>query len=214
MKKSFAVLGLGRFGRSISMELYRLGADVMVIDNDEEKINRVADYVTCAMNIDARDTDALKNAGIANMDAVIVAMADYLEPSVMSVMAAKELGVPYVIAKARDEVTGNIFDKIGADKVVFPERESGIRLSHKLMSDDFLEFFDLSETVSLVELMPKKDWVGKSLKELNLRKLFKINVIAIKEENDVKVAMDPDEPLKADCPLLITVKKSDLKRLM
>lgn len=90
MKKSFAVLGLGRFGRSISMELYRLGADVMVIDNDEEKINRVADYVTCAMNIDARDTDALKNAGIANMDAVIVAMADYLEPSVMSVMAAKE----------------------------------------------------------------------------------------------------------------------------
>lgn len=214
MKKSFAVLGLGRFGRSIAMELYNLGADVMVIDKDNEKINRVADFVTCAMNVDVCDTDALANAGISNMDAVIVAMADYLEPSIMSVMTAKELGVPLVIAKARDEVTGDIFDKVGADKVLFPERESGIRMSRKLMSSDFIEFFELSDTVSLIELMPKKEWIGRTLKELDLRRQYKINVIAIREENNVNVTIDPDEPLRDDCPLLITVKKTDLKRLM
>lgn len=214
MKKSFAVIGLGRFGRSIAMELSKLGADVMVIDNDEEKINRLSDYVTCAINVDVCDTDALISTGIANMDAVIVAMADYLEPSIMGVITAKDLGVPLVIAKARDHVTGSIYDKVGADKVVFPEKESGKRISKQLMCADFLEFFELSDSVSLIELMPKKEWIGKSLRELNLRRDYKINVIAVKENEDVNVAMDPDEPLKADCPLIITVKKEDMKRLM
>ena len=214
MKKSFAVIGLGRFGRSIAMELSKLGADVMVIDNDEEKINRLSDYVTCAINVDVSDTDALISTGIANMDAVIVAMADYLEPSIMGVITAKDLGVPLVIAKARDHVTGSIYDKVGADRVVFPERESGKRISKQLMCADFLEFFELSDSVSLIELMPKKEWVGKSLRELNLRREYKINVIAVKENDDVNVAMDPDEPLKADCPLIITVRKEDMKRLM
>lgn len=214
MKKSFAVIGLGRFGRSIAMELSKLGADVMVIDNDEEKINRLSDYVTCAINVDVCDTDALSSTGIANMDAVIVAMADYLEPSIMSVITAKESGVPLVIAKARDHVTGGIYDKVGADRVVFPERESGKRISKQLMCSDFLEFFELSDSVSLIELMPKKEWVGKSLRELNLRREYKINVIAVKENDDVNVAMDPDEPLKVDSPLIITVRKEDMKRLM
>ena len=214
MKKSFAVIGLGRFGRSIAMELSNLGADVMVIDNDDEKINRLSDYVTCAINVDVCDTDALSSTGIANMDAVIVAMADYLEPSIMSVITAKELGVPLVIAKARDHVTGSIYDKVGADKVVFPERESGKRISKQLMCADFLEFFELSESVSLIELLPRKEWVGKSLRELNLRREYKINVIAVKENEDVNVVMDPDEPLKADSPLIITIRKEDMKRLM
>ena len=196
------------------MELSNLGADVMVIDNDEEKINRLSDYVTCAINVDVCDTDALSSTGIANMDAVIVAMADYLEPSIMSVITAKELGVPLVIAKARDHVTGSIYDKVGADKVVFPERESGKRISKQLMCADFLEFFELSESVSLIELLPRKEWVGKSLRELNLRREYKINVIAVKENEDVNVVMDPDEPLKADSPLIITIRKEDLKRLM
>lgn len=214
MKKSYAVIGLGRFGRSIAMELSKLGADVMVIDNDEEKINRLSDYVTCAINVDVCDTDALISTGIANMDAVIVAMADYLEPSIMGVITAKDLGVPLVIAKARDHVTGSIYDKVGADKVVFPEKESGKRISKQLMCADFLEFFELSDSVSLIELMPKKEWIGKTLRQLNLRREYKINVIAVKENDDVNVAMDPDEPLKENCPLIITVRKEDMKRLM
>lgn len=214
MKKSFAVIGLGRFGRSIAMELSKLGADVMVIDYDEEKINRMSDCVTCAIHIDVCDTEALCNTGIANMDAVIVAMADYLEPSIMSVITAKDLGVPQVIAKARDHVTGEIYEKVGADKVVYPEKESGKRISKQLMCSDFLEFFELSDNISLIELLPKKEWIGKSLRELNLRRDYKINVIAIKKDDDVNVVMDPDEPLKCDSPLIITVKKEDMKRLM
>lgn len=214
MQKSFAVIGLGRFGSSVARQLYNDGADVMAIDNNEEEVNRIADSVTVAVAMDVTDTDALKNAGISNMDAVIVSMADSLEPSIMCVMAAKDLEVPFVVAKARDEISGEIFKKVGADLVLYPEKSSGIRLAHKLMSTDFLDFFDLSDTVSLIELLPKKEWVGKSLKELNLRKEYKINVIAIKENNNVNVVMDPDEPIKEDCPLLITVKKSDIKRLM
>lgn len=213
MSKSFAVIGLGRFGRCVAMELSDLGADVLAIDSDEDKINSVADYVTCAINIDVCDVDALKNAGISNMDAVIVSMADCLESSIMSVITAKELGVPLVIAKARDEVTGNIISKVGADRIVFPERESGIRLSHRLMSADVLDYFDLSDTVSMVKILPKSEWVGKSLVELNLRKEYRINIVGIWDNDKINVSIDPKEPLSSDKPLLVIVAKNDLKRL-
>lgn len=213
MSKSFAVIGLGRFGRCVAMELSNLGADVLAIDSDEDKINSVADYVTCAINIDVCDVDALKNAGISNMDAVIVSMGDCLESSIMSVITAKELGVPLVIAKARDEVTGNIISKVGADRIVFPERESGIRLSHRLMSADVLDYFDLSDTVSMVKILPKSEWVGKSLVELNLRKEYRINIVGIWDNDKINVSIDPNEPLSSDKPLLVIVAKNDLKRL-
>ena len=103
--------------------------------------------------------------------------------------------------------------KVGADKVVYPEREAGFRLAHILLSSDFLDYFEISDNVSMVEMFPKKEWVGKSLKQLNLRGNYRINVIAIKEKNDVNVIVDPDEPLKAECPLIITVHKKDLKKI-
>lgn len=213
MHKSFAVLGLGRFGRSIAMELYNLGADVMVIDNNDEKLNRVSGMVTCAINMDVCDPDALENAGISNMDAVIVAMAEDIEASIMSIITAKSLGVPRVIVKARDKISGKIYDKIGADKVVFPEKESGKRLSRMLMSDNFLDYFELSKTVGLYEKLPNPEWVGKSLRELNLRKEYDINVIAMKDNDDIQVVLDPDAPLLPDKPLLIISHKSNKKIL-
>ena len=212
MNKSVAVIGLGRFGESIATELYRSGADVMVIDNSNEKINDIADRVTCAMNVDVCDMEALRDAGLSNMDAVVVAMSDRLEPSIMSVMSAKELGVPLVIAKAKDEMMGSILSRIGADKVVYPEKESGMRLSHKLLSEHFVDYFDLSDSTSLVELMPKPEWVGKTLRELNLRKEYKVNVVAVIQGDEFNIAMDPDEPLKEGEPLLLIMKKKDLKR--
>lgn len=212
MNKSIAVVGLGRFGESIAEELFKNGAEVMVIDNDNEKINDIANRVTCAMNVDVCDIEALREAGISNMDAVVVAMSDRLEPSIMCVMSAKELGVPMVIAKARDEMMARILKRVGADQVVFPEKESGIRLSHKLMSSHFVDYFDLSDSTSLVEILPKSEWVGKTLRELNLRKEYKVNVVAVIQNDVFNIAMDPDIPLKADEPLLIIMKKSDLKR--
>lgn len=214
MNKSFAVIGLGRFGRCVAMELSDMGADVMVIDQDEDNINCVADYVTCAINIDVCDVEALKNSGISNMDAVVVSMSGYLEASIMSVITAKELGVPVVIAKARDEVAGNILKKVGADKIVFPENESGIRLSQRLMSADVIDYFDLSDTVSMVEMLPKPEWVGKSLLDLKLRKEYKINIVGIWDNDKIDVTLDPEKPLRKDCPLLIIVNKNDLKRLL
>ena len=200
MNKSIAVIGLGRYGKSIATELYKNGADVLVIDGNPEIVNDVCDM------------DALREAGISNMDAVVVAMADSLDSSIMCVMSAKELGVPKVIAKAKDEMMEKILRRVGADQVVFPEKESGIRLSHKLISEHLVDYFDLSDSTSLVEILPRAEWVGKNLRELNLRKEYKINVVAVIQNDEFNIAMDPDTPLKADEPLLIIMKKSDLKR--
>ena len=117
-----------------------------------------------------------------------------------------------VIAKAKDEMMEKILKRVGADQVVFPEKESGIRLSHKLISEHLVDYFDLSDSTSLVEILPRAEWVGKNLRELNLRKEYKINVVAVIQNDEFNIAMDPDTPLKADEPLLIIMKKSDLKR--
>lgn len=212
MNKSIAVIGLGRYGKSIATELYKNGADVLAIDGNPEIVNEIADGVTCAMSLDVCDMDALREAGISNMDAVVVAMADSLDSSIMCVMSAKELGVPKVIAKAKDEMMEKILKRVGADQVVFPEKESGIRLSHKLISEHLVDYFDLSDSTSLVEILPRAEWVGKNLRELNLRKEYKINVVAVIQNDEFNIAMDPDTPLKANEPLLIIMKKSDLKR--
>jgi trk system potassium uptake protein len=193
-------------------QMIRNDADVLAIDGNPEIINEIADSVTCAMSLDVCDMDALREAGISNMDAVVVAMADSLDSSIMCVMSAKELGVPKVIAKAKDEMMEKILKRVGADQVVFPEKESGIRLSHKLISEHLVDYFDLSDSTSLVEILPRAEWVGKNLRELNLRKEYKINVVAVIQNDEFNIAMDPDTPLKADEPLLIIMKKSDLKR--
>lgn len=213
MKKSIAVIGIGRFGISVAKELYRKGCDVMVFDQNRTRINEIAEEVTCAMHIDARDPKALEEAGLGSMDVVVTAMSDYLEATIMTVVTAKTLGVPQVIAKAKDTVMGDILEKIGADNVVYPEQESGIRMCQKIISQDFIEYFDISATSSLIEMYPRKDWVGKSLRELELRKKYKVNVVAVMQGDDFNITMDPDAPLKQEEKLLITIKKKDLAKL-
>lgn len=214
MDKSFAVFGLGRFGASVALALADAGAEVMVVDNNPENISEISDQVTCAITADLTEPDVIKNLGISNMDAVLVAMSQDLEASIMCVMVSKELGVPFVLAKAKDVRMGDILTRIGADKIIYPEFETGIRTARKLISSDFLEFFDLSEKMSMIEMLPKESWVGHSLKELNLRQKYNINVIAVKHNNEISAVLDPDEPLKKDSPLLITVEKKNLKKLI
>lgn len=213
MKKSIGVVGLGRYGLSVAKDLYKNGCDVMVFDSNLSIINEISEQVTCALCIDARDQRALEEAGLGDMDVVITGMSDHLEPTIMTVVTAKALGVPRVIAKAKDPVMGGILEKIGADVVVYPEQESGIRTSNKILSSDFIDYFDISDTTSLVEIFPKKEWVGKSLRELELRKKYKINVIAIVQGEDFNIAMNPDEPLKADEKILLSIKKKDLAKI-
>lgn len=213
MKKSIGVIGMGRYGLSVANELYKNGCDVMVFDKNLALINEISEQVTCALCIDARDPRALEEAGIGDMDVVITGMSDHLEPTVMTVVTAKSLGVPRIIAKAKDKIMGDILEKIGADVVVYPEKESGIRTCHKILSSDFIDYFDISDTTSLVEMYPRKEWVGKSLRELDLRKKYKINVIAIMQNDDFNIAMDPDEPLKSDEKILLSIKKKDLAKI-
>lgn len=212
MRKTYAVLGGGRLGSRIASELYESGSDVILIDKNPDIVNKMSESVTSAICGDVSDENILKNAGVGESDAVIVTLTE-LEPSILSVLAAKEMGIPLIITKAKDETMGEILKKVGADKVIYPEREAGYRLAHTLLSSNFLDFFEISNNVSIVEMFPKKEWVGKTLKQLNLRKTYRINVIAIMERNDVKVIIDPDEPLKADHPLLVIVHKNDLKRI-
>ena len=213
-KKSFAVIGLGKFGRSIVMEMMRAGADVLAIDMDEEKVKRVADYVTCAVQADVRDVDAMESLGISNMDGVVIGMTANLDAAIMATIYAKEAGVPYVLVKVQDELHEKILKKVGADRVIIPEKESGIRVARNMVSGNFLDFIELSDRVKLIELKVKPEWVGHSLRELDLRKKHALNVIAVRQDGELMVNQDPDMPLDSNITLLVTIDKKDMRKLL
>lgn len=209
---SYVVFGLGKFGQSVADKLIEGGVDVMVVDNDEETIEKYSESATSAIVADLTDANAIKALGVSNIDCAIVAMGMSLEASIMCVMVAKECGVKRVVAKAGSDRMGKVLTKVGADQIVFPEEESGIRTAKSLMSSNFLEFFDVSDDICIVEMEPKKDWVGKNLKELNLRQKYGANVVAVRD-GAVKETVDPDVPLKEGEPLVILVHKKNVDKL-
>ncbi len=213
MSKSIAVFGLGRYGKSLAYTLYDAGADVMVVDKDPKLVESVANEVTIAITADVSNAEAIKGLGVEEMDVVVVAMGSDLTASIMSVMVCKELGVPYVMAKASDERMGAILTKVGADKVLYPEEESGARTARTIVSDSFLEFFDIDKNLCIIEMKPKKEWIGKNLIDLNLRKKYHINVVAMREDTEMRAFIDPNKPLEEDTELLVIVEKNDLKLL-
>ncbi|MFI3238251.1 MAG: TrkA family potassium uptake protein [Lachnospiraceae bacterium] len=197
-RNSYAVMGIGRFGTAVALELSKMGADVLVIDDDEDRIHAIAEFVTCAVKADISDAEALTSLGLANMDGVIVAMTRNLDASILGTIIAKECGVPFVIAKAQDEMHAKILRKVGADRVIVPEKESGVRIARNLVNGNFLEFFELSDSISVVEIPVREEWIGKNLMELDFRKKFKINVIAVDAvDEELVVNIMPDMPLRA-----------------
>lgn len=192
MKRSYAVFGLGEFGRSISRELFKMGADVLACDLDEMRTAAIADEVTTALVFNALDENAYKEIGLSYMDAVIVAMTGSLDASILAIMAAKDAGVPSVIAKAADDLQKNIFEKVGATKIVLPERDGGIRLARNILAGNFLDYIELSDKIRLVESKVQQEWVGKTLKDLNLRGKYNLNVIAINRDNDMITSINPN----------------------
>ncbi len=213
MEKSVAVIGLGRFGKKLACSLYDMGADVLAVDRNEEIVASVSGNVTYAVTADVTNPDAIKGLGIKEMDAVVVAMGSDLTSSIMAVMVTKELGVPYVMAKASDHRMGQILERVGADKIIFPEEETGLRTARTLLSDSFLEFFEIDKNLCLLEMKPKKEWVGKNLVELNLREKYKINVVAVKDNSEMRSFIDPYRPVEEETELLVILEKSDLKYL-
>lgn len=215
-KQSFAVIGLGKFGSHVAMELAAAGANVLAIDIDEEKVADIAEYVTYAVRADVCDSKSMQSLGISNMDAVIVAITGSLDASIMATILAKEAGVKLVIAKAKEELHAKILRKTGADRVIIPERESGIRVAHNILAGNFLEFIEISQRVRMVEVEIKPEWVGKTLRELKLRNKYQVNVIALKESrnSDVMMNIDPDMKLREGMSLWLVVDKNNVERLL
>jgi trk system potassium uptake protein TrkA len=213
MAKSIAVIGLGRFGRKLAESLYDMGADVMAVDRNPEIIASISSRVNYAIEADVSSADALIGMGLGTMDVVVVAMGSDLTASIMSVMVAKEQGVPLVVAKAADKRMGQILTKIGADRIIFPEEETGFRTARTLVMDTFLEFFDIDDNLCLLEIKPKPEWIGKNLIELNLREKYRVNVIAVKDHSEMRSFIDPSRPLEDDTELLVILEKADLNRL-
>lgn len=213
MEKTYAVFGLGRYGIAVARELARNGMEVIAVDTDERIVNAAADELPICKCADITDPEVIRQLGIANVDVVIIAMANNLEASVMAVTLCKEIGVKTVIAKSANEMHQKILTRVGADKVVFPENESGIRLAKNLLSSGFVDMVSLAKNVSMIELDVKPEWVEKSLIELNLRKKYSINVVAVRTGDMVSVDIDPHAPLKEDDKLIVIANTEKFSKL-
>ena len=211
--KQFAVIGCGRFGSSVAKTLYKSGFDVLALDDDECVIRNIADYVTHAATIDIDDANALKEVGIRNVDVVIIGIGSDLKASVMSTLLVKEMGVKYVVAKAQDETHAKVLTKIGADRVVFPERDMGIRLAYNLTTTNILDFIELSPDYSIMEIIAPKKWHDKSLKENNIRARFGLSVLAVKRGEDVNVSPQAEETVLDGDVLIVVGSNEDLKKV-
>lgn len=212
-KKSYAVFGLGRYGTAVAKELIKNGAEVLAVDINEEVVNNAIAEIPYCKCADVTNEDVIKHLGISNMDVVIITMADSLEASVMATMLCKEAGVNFVVAKCSNEMNRKLLSKVGADRVVFPESESGRRLAKNLLNFGFADILELSKDVSLIELDMRPEWVGKNLLELNLRQKYSINVVAITQNNDVLVNIDPKKPMEASMKLIVIGNTSKLSKL-
>lgn len=212
MKKQFAVFGLGSFGESVAITLQGLGCEVIVVDDHMERIEEISKYVSYAMKADIEDPEVIRSLGARNLDGVVVAIADNMEASIMATLVSKDEGVPYVLAKAKNDLHAAVLRKIGADSVIFPEKEAGSRVARSLVSESFADWIALSSEYSVMEVALPESWVGKSLEELNVRKNHGVNVIGIRENDNVEVNAEPKKPLKRDMILILVGANSDLEK--
>lgn len=211
--RTYAVFGLGRYGRAIAKELVNNGVEVLAVDVDEEVVNAASVDIPFCKCADITDAEVIEQLGIGNIDVVVIATATNLEASVLATMLCKEAGVKTVIAKCADEMQRKILLKVGADRVMFPESESGTRLARNLISSGFMDIIDLSDDVSMVELTVRPEWAGQNLLQLNLRKKYGINVVAVCRGEKVDINIDPERPLQADTKLIVIAHTSELNKL-
>ena len=210
---SYAVFGLGKYGRAVAKELVQNGKEVLAVDINEDIVNAASAEIPYCKCADVTDSEVIRQLGIANVDVVIISMATNLEASVMATVLCKEAGVKTVIVKCASEMNCKILSKIGADRVLFPEYDSGIRLAKNLVSYGFADIIELSKDVSMVELNVRPEWEGKNLLELNLRKKYSINVVALIQDKEVYVNIDPEKPLDKTMKLIVIANKAKLNKL-
>lgn len=198
--RQYAVLGLGIFGSTVAKTLSKYNAEVIAVDIDQKCVNRMADVVTQAMQCDITDIDQLRAAGIQDCDVAVVSMGNHLEQSVMAIINLKELGIPYIVAKAKNKRYMQIFSKIGANKVVRPEKEMGEQVAKGILGKNIIDIIDLDSEYSVVEIPAPKEWTGKTLIDLNLRRKYGINVIGIRNHvtGDLNVCPEPECTIEKD----------------
>lgn len=211
--KNYAVFGLGSYGRAVAQELIDSGASVIAVDCDAKLVEDLVGSFPICKCADVTDAEVIAKLGIAEIDTVIIALADCFEASVMATMLCKEAGVGQVIVKCRDSMHRAILEKVGADMVVYPEQESGVRLAKNLLSAGFVDIADISEEISIAEIRVRPEWVGKSLLELELRRKYAINVIALRDDSAISIAVQPDTVLAEQMRLVVIANKEDISKL-
>ena len=212
-KKQYAVIGMGRFGTSVAKELSSMGFDVLAVDASEQRIQETASMVTHAVSADSTDEEALRALGIRNFDVVVVAIGEDIQSSILTTLILKDLGVPAIIVKAKNELHGKVLNKIGADKVIFPERDMGLRVAHHLVSPNILDYIDLSDDYSIMEMLATGELIGHNLRELDIRARFGCNVMAIRSEADMNISPSPDDRIEEGDVLVIVGHKNDITKL-
>ena len=212
-KKTYAVFGLGRYGMAVARELVENGMEVIAVDVKQKIVDDAVDFLPVCKCADVTDADVISRLGIGNIDTVIICMAGNLEASVMAVTLCKEAGVHTVIAKSANEMHQKILLRVGADRVVFPENESGIRLAKNLLSSGFIDMISLSKDVSMVEIDVKDEWCGKNLIELNLRRKYGFNIVAVKKDERVSIDINPEQVLDAETTLIVIANTAKLGKL-
>ena len=200
---------MGSFGESVALTLENMGCDVLVMDDSYEKIQDISDKVSYAMKADVADPDALQALGGKNLDGVVVAVSENLEAGIMATMLCKEMGIPLVVAKAKNKLQGAILKRVGADRIVYPEIEMGSRVAKSLVSREFMDWIELSNDYSMVEIAVPDKWVGRTLVDINVRERLGINVVGIIINGKIDVTLDPQKPLP-EGGILIVIGANDV----
>ncbi len=204
MEKNVVVFGAGRFGTALAEELFQEDVEVMIIDQNFEKIQEIANHVTTAIQCDLADENAVKELGLSNFDIGVIAIGSDLESSIISTMVAKDAGIPRVIAKASTMMQARILEKLGADQIIFPEIDMGERLARSITGKNIIEYIRLSDRYSMLELNVHSNWVGKTLQEMDFRNVHHVNVVAIKRNEEMILENVGSTKLQKD-DLLISI---------
>lgn len=211
--KSFVVIGCGRFGSTIAATLTELGNEVLAVDEDYEKVNDVSDRVTTAVQCNIMDEGEVEDLGLKNFDVAVIGIGSNIEAAIMATIVAKEAGIPKILCKALSPRMGSILKKLGADNIIYPERDMAIRVAHNLTKKNILDYIQISPEFSIIEIKTPGSWTGKSLVDLDVRNKFGVTVVAVERGKEIIVSPYADEVLRADDVLIILGTDEDVKKL-
>ena len=213
INKTYAVFGLGRYGCAVATELMESGAEVLAVDIDERRVEEMVEILPVCKCADVTEPDVIKKLGISNCDTVIISFANNFEASIMATMLCKEVGVKEVVVKCSNDIHKKLLEKVGADKIVQPEHESGLRLAKNLLSAGFVDIAHISDNILVVEIEAKDEWIGKNLIELDLRNKYSMNIIAVKQKGTTTISFSPGMCVEKDMLFVVVAEKEKLQKL-